>query len=204
MFNYVQMHLLFAIFSLDCYYRPYRNDSIFFDGSIVLNSIFVVFLVYNAVLHHSQRWLPFCKLLALALWLVQCHQKPPHLQKHTQKQNFKDFTIIDRESNTLHHQAKEALHIWIKDPSLNRNIIKVRIPSVFNKLLKPPRQLELPHSSIPHPRGHLLYLVFHHKRQLTLHTSSWSPSTIEMSSLCSHLSNFKTTKPLDLHLQRNT
>ena len=26
-------------------------------------------------------------------------------------------------------------------------------PSVFNKLLKPPRQLELPHSSIPHPRG---------------------------------------------------
>ena len=65
----------------------------------------------------------------------------------------KDFTIIDRESNTLHHQAKEALHICIKGPSFNRNIGKVRIPSVFNKLLKPPTQLELPHSSIPPPKG---------------------------------------------------
>ena len=61
--------------------------------------------------------------------------------------------IIDRESNTLHHQAKEALHIRIKDPSLNRNTGKIRIPSVFIKLLKPSRQLELPYSSIPHPRG---------------------------------------------------
>ena len=65
------------------------------------------------------------------------------------KAELKDFTIIDRESNTLYHQAKEALHICIKDPSFNRNIGKVRIPSVFNKLLKPSRQLELPHSSIP-------------------------------------------------------
>ena len=79
------------------------------------------------------------------------------------KAELKDFTIIDRESNALHHQAKEALHIHIKDPSLNRNISKVRIPSVFNKLLKPSRQLELPHSSIPNPRVHLLFLVFHYK-----------------------------------------
>ena len=82
-----------------------------------------------------------------------------------------DFTIIDRESNTLHHQAKEALPIRIKDSSLNRNIGKVRIPSVFNKLLKPPRHLELSYSSIPPTQGgHLLHLVFQHKRQLTLHT----------------------------------
>ena len=54
--------------------------------------------------------------------------------KHT-KADLKDFTIIDRDSNTLHHQAKEALHIHIKDPSLNRNIGIVKIPSVFNKLL---------------------------------------------------------------------
>ena len=59
----------------------------------------------------------------------------------------------NRESNTLHCQAKEALHIRIKDPSLNRSIGKVRIPSVFNKLLKAPRQLKLPHSSMPPPRG---------------------------------------------------
>ena len=69
------------------------------------------------------------------------------------KAELKDFTNIDRESNTLHHQAKEALHIHIKDPTLNRNIGKVRIPSAFNKLLKPPRPLELPHSSIPPPNG---------------------------------------------------
>ena len=69
------------------------------------------------------------------------------------KAELKDFKIIDRESNTLNHQAKEALHIHIKDPSLNSNIGKVRIPSVFNKLLKPPRQLELPYRSIPPTKG---------------------------------------------------
>ena len=83
-----------------------------------------------------------------------------HIFTKHPKAELKDFTIIDRESNTLHHQAKEALHICIKDPSFNRNIGKVRIPSVFNKFLKPSRQLEPPHSSIPPPRGHLLHLVF--------------------------------------------
>ena len=124
-----------------------------------------------------------------------------HISTKHQKTELKDFTIIDRHSNTLHHQAKEVLHICIKDPPLNRNIGKVRIPSIFNKLLKPLRQVKPPHSSIHHPRGHLLHLVFQHKRQLTLHTFLIS---IYMSSLCSHLSNFKTTKPLDFHLQRNT
>ena len=83
-----------------------------------------------------------------------------HISTKHWKAELKDFTIIYRESNTLHHQAKEVLHIHIKDPSLNRNIGKVRIPSVFNNLVKAPRQLELLHCSIPHPRGHLLHLVF--------------------------------------------
>ena len=61
--------------------------------------------------------------------------------------------MIDRDSNTLHCPAREALHICIKDPSFNRNIGKVRIPSEFNELLKPPRQQELPHSSISQPKG---------------------------------------------------
>ena len=76
-----------------------------------------------------------------------------HISKKCPKAELKDFRIIDRERNTLHHLAKEALHIHIKHPSLNRNIGKVRIPSVFNKLLKPSRQLELPHSSIPPTKG---------------------------------------------------
>ena len=100
------------------------------------------------------------------------------------KAELKDFTIIDRDSNTLHCQAKEAFHICIKDPLLNRNIGKVRIPSVFNKLLKPPRQLKLPHKFYPPTQGgHLLYLVFQHKRQLKLLTfliSIYSRSVIPM------------------------
>ena len=63
-----------------------------------------------------------------------------HISTKHPKAELKDFAIIDRDSNTLHHQAKEALQIYIKDPSLNRNIDKVRIPSVFKKLLKPSRQ----------------------------------------------------------------
>ena len=74
-----------------------------------------------------------------------------HISTKHPKAEIKDFTIIDRENNTLHHLAKEALHIHIKDPSPNRNIGKVRIHSVYNNLLKPPKQLEHPHSSIPHP-----------------------------------------------------
>ena len=80
-----------------------------------------------------------------------------HISIKHPKAELKDFTIIDRESNTLHCPAKEVLHIRIKDPSLNRNIGKVRIPSVFNKLLKPSRQLELSHSSIPPPKGGIFF-----------------------------------------------
>ena len=79
--------------------------------------------------------------------------KNHHISTKHPKAELEDFTIIDRDSNTLHHWAKQALHICIKDPSLNRNIDKVRIPSAFTKLLKPPRQLEIPHSSIPQLKG---------------------------------------------------
>ena len=106
-----------------------------------------------------------------------------HISTKHPKWECKDFTIIDRESNTLYLLAKEELHIHIKDPSLNRDIGKVRIPSVFNKFLKPSRQLKLPHNSIPHPRGHLLHLVFQHNRQLRLHTfliSIYNRSVIPM------------------------
>ena len=74
-----------------------------------------------------------------------------HISTKHQKAKLKDFTIIDRESNTLNDQAKEAFDINTKDPSLNRNIGKIRIPSVFNKLLKLHTKLEQLHSSIPLP-----------------------------------------------------
>ena len=115
-----------------------------------------------------------------------------HISTKHPETELKDFTIIDRESSTLHHQAKEALHVHIKDPSHNRNIDKVRIPSAFNKLFKPPRQLELSHSAIPYLRGHLLHLVFQHKRQLTLHTfliSIYNRSVITMFTPFKHQDN---------------
>ena len=49
----------------------------------------------------------------------------------------KDFTVIDRECNTLHCQPKEALDTYIKDPSLNRNTGKVRIHPIFKKRVNP-------------------------------------------------------------------
>ena len=71
-----------------------------------------------------------------------------HISTEHPKAEHKYFTIIDSNSNTLHHQAKEALQICIKGPSHNRKNGKVKIPSVFNKFLKPDTQLEQPHSSI--------------------------------------------------------
>ena len=97
-----------------------------------------------------------------------------HISTKHPKQNLKDFTIIDRESNTLHHQEKETLHICIKDPSLNRNIGKLRIPSVLNKPLKPHTTITATQFYPPIQGKHLLYLVFQHKRQSTLHTFSIS------------------------------
>ena len=124
-----------------------------------------------------------------------------HISTKHPKAELKDFTIIDRESNTLQHSAKKALHIHIKDPSLNRNIGKVRIPSVFNKLLKAPRQLELPHSSIPHPRGAPSLLGL--STQKTINTSHLLDLHLQYK--CHpYVHTFKTTKPLDLQLQRNT
>ena len=86
----------------------------------------------------------------------------------------KDFTIIDRESNTLHCQAKEALHIRIKDPLFNRNMGTVRVPPVFSKLLKPPTQLELPHSSIPPPKGGTFFTWSFNTKDNQHFTPSWS------------------------------
>ena len=120
-----------------------------------------------------------------------------HIFTKNPKAEFKDFTIIERDSNTLHHWAKEALHIHIKDPSLNRNFGKIRIPSVFNKLFKPHTQLEHPHSSNPPPKGgtfFTLHLVFQNKKQLTLHAF--------LISIYNRTS--KKTESLDLHLKRNT
>ena len=70
--------------------------------------------------------------------------------KHPEAE-LKDFTKIDRNNNALHHQAKEALHIRIKDPSVNRNIGKVSLPSILSTIL----HMKSPKFSVggpPYPR----------------------------------------------------
>ena len=71
--------------------------------------------------------------------------------KHPEAEH-KDFTKTETATPYTIEQKKHFTFVS-KDPSLNRNLDKVSIPSVFNKLLKPPRQLKLLHRSIPHPRG---------------------------------------------------
>ena len=103
--------------------------------------------------------------------------------QNTLKAELKDFTIIDRGRDTLHNWAKEALYIHIKDPSLNRNTGKVRIPSVFNKLLKPPTQLELPHNLSPDPRGAPSLLGLSTQKTIIIHAlliSIYNRSVIPM------------------------
>ena len=75
-----------------------------------------------------------------------------HISTKYPKAEIKDFTIIDREQHPAPLSKRSTSHSYQRS-SLNRNNGKVRIPSVFNKLLKPSRQLELPHSSIPPPKG---------------------------------------------------
>ena len=123
-----------------------------------------------------------------------------HISTKHPKAELKDFTIIDREGNTIHHWAKRALHIHIKNASLNRYIGKVRIPSVFNKLHNLPRQVELPHTSIPHPRGAPPSLGL--STQKTINISLLLDFHLQYKSH-PYVTPFKLkrqTKPLDLHL----
>ena len=77
-----------------------------------------------------------------------------HISTKHPKAELKDFTIIDRdrEQHPSPLSKRSTSHLYQRSITQQKHC-KVRIPSVFNKFLKPPRQLELPHSSIPHPRG---------------------------------------------------
>ena len=61
-----------------------------------------------------------------------------HISTKHPKAELKDFTIIDRESNTLYHCTKEALHICIKDPSLNRTLAKSEFLQYSTNFSNPP------------------------------------------------------------------
>ena len=46
-----------------------------------------------------------------------------------------NFNIIDKDPSQVTQEAKEAIHIWRLDPSLNRNIGKMSIPHYLDPLL---------------------------------------------------------------------
>ena len=53
------------------------------------------------------------------------------------------FTIVDREAWGLTRNIKEALHIRVNDPSLNRNLGKFLLPQVWDQVLKDTPSLQL-------------------------------------------------------------
>ena len=75
-----------------------------------------------------------------------------HISTKHPKAELKDCTITDREQHPIPLSKRSTSHLY-QGSITQQNNGKVRIPSVFKKLLKPPRQLELLHRSIPHPRG---------------------------------------------------
>ena len=75
-----------------------------------------------------------------------------HISTKHPKAELKDFTIIDRE-NTLHRQAKKSTSHSYQGSITQQKHWRSQNPFSINKLLKPSRQLELPHSSIPPSKG---------------------------------------------------
>ena len=82
-----------------------------------------------------------------------------HISTKHPKEELKDFTIIDRESNTLHHQAKEALYIHMQcynkcnseiwtdmDRFLRRESIGLRKHNISKNFI-----LECPSKLLPNP-----------------------------------------------------
>ena len=49
--------------------------------------------------------------------------------------NIDQFKVIDQEKSQIAHEAKEAIHIQMEDPELNRNVSKLVIPHVFDPIL---------------------------------------------------------------------
>ena len=93
-----------------------------------------------------------------------------HISTKHPKGELKDFIIIDRESNTLHHQAKEALHIHIKDHHSAETLAKSESLQYSTNFSSLPDNQNLHIVLSPTQGEHLLHLVFQNKRQLALHT----------------------------------
>ena len=52
--------------------------------------------------------------------------------------------VLCRESNVVYRKTLEAMYIKYNDPSLNRNVGKMDIPSVYDKVLREEGGLAIP------------------------------------------------------------
>ena len=53
------------------------------------------------------------------------------------------FSIVDRESQGMARNSKEAMYFRVNDPSLNRNLGKFQLPHVWDQVLKDTHSLHL-------------------------------------------------------------
>ena len=53
------------------------------------------------------------------------------------------FTIVDRESQRVTRNIKEAMYIHVNDPALNRNLGKYQLPHIWDQVLQDKPVLQL-------------------------------------------------------------
>ena len=68
------------------------------------------------------------------------HQKAPspifdHFNTTGHSVSVDNFNIVGREDQNLKRAIKEALYIWVNNPSLNRNVGKYHLPHIWDEVL---------------------------------------------------------------------
>ena len=72
---------------------------------------------------------------------------PCPIQDHSNRSghdvNIDNFSIVGREDQNLIRSIKEALYIWVNNPSLNKNIGKYHLPHIWDEVLHNSQELRL-------------------------------------------------------------
>ena len=54
-----------------------------------------------------------------------------------------NFSIVGMEDQNLMRTIKEAIYIWVNNPSLNKNIVKYHLPHIWDKVLLNTSELKM-------------------------------------------------------------
>ena len=124
----------------------------------------------------------------------QCHQKS-HLHKTPKSRTQRFYSNRQREQQPYTTEQKKHFTFISRIHHSTETLAKsvsLQYSTNFSKL---PDNYNFHIVLSPHPRGTPSSPGLFNTKDNLQFTPSWSPSTIEVSSLCSHLSNFQTTKP---------